>query len=190
MERYKRVFTVKQFRKLVFDAVYALNDVKSANKNSWISKEMRNHINLAVTEVNGCRLCSYKHAKEALELGMSDDDLNMYLAGNIQTADKGEAVALMFAQHYAETMGEYSEDAWNQVIKTYGINAANGIMGNIKAIMCGNVHGIAVGALIDRVKGKAVEGSGLCNEIAIVFSILIFIPAGMISSIAMKTKIK
>jgi AhpD family alkylhydroperoxidase len=188
MEKNKRNFTTKQFRKLVFDFADSLRDIIKAKKEGWVSRELQNHINLAVTEVNGCSLCSYKHTKDALEMGMPDDEIKMFLSGNIQNADDNEAVALMFAQHYAETGGYYSQEAWQRVVVTYGEDKAKGILGNTKAIMFGNAHGIALGSLGSRLKGKPVVSSKLKNELGVVFSILIYLPAALMKSMFMKKK--
>jgi AhpD family alkylhydroperoxidase len=37
---------------------------------------------LAVTEVNGCEMCSYAHTKMALEAGLSNDEIQQMLAGD------------------------------------------------------------------------------------------------------------
>ena len=42
--------------------------------------------------------------------------------------------------------------------------------------MMGNANGIAAGALMNRLKFKPVKNSKLLNELAVTFSIIIFIP--------------
>ncbi len=48
-----------------------------------ISPAFRERLMLAVTEVNGCRYCSYYHAREALKSGISGAELAALLAGQI-----------------------------------------------------------------------------------------------------------
>lgn len=186
MEQNKRTFTVKQFWKLANNAAGAMKDIRAAEKSGIISKELQNHIMLAVTEVNGCALCSYKHSKDALEMGMSEEDIKMFLSGDLKNASEDESVALMFAQHYAEMGGEYSQEAWQRVVDTYGDEKARGIMGNIKAIMFGNAHGIALGSLGSRIKGKPVKNSKLGSELGVVLSVIIFLPAALIKNVLKK----
>ena len=62
-------------------------------------------ISLAVTQVNGCKLCSYAHAKNALKAGMTEEEVEFLLSGGFDNAPKEQLEALLFAQHYAETKG-------------------------------------------------------------------------------------
>jgi len=69
-----------------------------------ISPAFRERLMMVVTEVNGCRYCSYYHAREALKSGISAAELAALLAGQIPAgAPAGEHVALTYAQHGAET---------------------------------------------------------------------------------------
>ena len=136
-----------------------------ARKKAGMSKELIKHIMLAVTEVNGCAMCAYGHTKSALEMGMPMEDIEQLLSGGFDHLDKDEAAALMFAQHYAETGGEYSKSAWLRVVDIYGMDKARGILASTRMIMMGNAYGIAAGALWSRIKGKPVKKSRLCREI-------------------------
>jgi AhpD family alkylhydroperoxidase len=172
----KRIFTTKEFYRIVDDAVNSLKDMRHARKNGLVSKQLQNHIMLVVTEVNGCALCSYVHTKDALEMGMTAEDIQSILSGSIDHLDAAESVALFFAQHYAETVGQYSEQSWQRVVDTYGLEKANGILGVTKVIMMGNAQGIAFGALKNRLKGKPDKKSSLVHELGVLFAIIPFLP--------------
>src|SRR5690625_6346011 len=75
---------------------------------------------LAVTEVNGCEICSYGHTKYALEQGMSNEEIKSFLTGNPENISSDEMPAIIFAQHYADTKGHPSEEAWNRIVQEYG----------------------------------------------------------------------
>lgn len=168
MGKSTKVFTIKQFDDIVTKAAQSKGDLQIAKKEGLISDEFQNLLNLAVTEVNGCTLCSYKHSKDALELGMSEDDIKMYLSGDIKNASKDETVGLMFAQHYAEEGGNYSKEAWNRVVETYGEKKAKGVLGAIKMGMFGNAFGISLGSIWSRIKLNPPTNSNFKDEISIV----------------------
>lgn len=168
MGKSSKAFTIKQFEDIVNKASKGKKDLQMAKKEGLISDEFQNHLNLAVTEVNGCTLCSYKHSKDALELGMSEDEIKMYLAGDIKNANKDEAVGLMFAQHYAEVGGDYSKEAWNRVVETYGEKKAKGVLGAIEMAMFGNAFGISLGSIWNRIKLDSPKNSKFKDEFGIV----------------------
>jgi len=81
-----------------------------ARKNKVMSSEFIERIMLAVTEVNGCEVCSYAHTKIALEQGMSEEEIGKLLSGDTEDIPAEEAPAIFFAQHYADTRGNPSRD--------------------------------------------------------------------------------
>lgn len=65
-----------------------------------ISYDFRERLMMVVTEVNGCRYCSYYHAREALKSGISEDELKALLAGHLpENTPPSEYTALVYAQH-------------------------------------------------------------------------------------------
>ncbi len=113
---------------------------------------------LAVTEVNGCEVCSYYHTKEALKAGLSEDEISSMLTGSTENIHKDEAIAIFFAQHYAETAGHPDKEAYRRLIQNYGQTKGEGILAIIRMIMMGNAYGIAYGAFKkNRIKGHSVK---------------------------------
>ena len=78
----KRLHSVAEFRRLLSDAINNLGDLRDARQ-SGVSKEFRERIMLAVTEVNGCRYCSYFHSKQALEAGMTAAEVKQLANGDL-----------------------------------------------------------------------------------------------------------
>ncbi len=130
----------------------------------------------AVTQVNGCRYCSYLHTKHALESGMSEEEIKALLAGEVGDISNEESVALLFAQHYAETQANPDAESVKRLFDTYGEEKANDIIGIIQAIMMGNIHGISIDLLQSRLKGKADPDSSFWTEFSTAFGIVLFVP--------------
>ena len=154
-----------------------------ARKNKVMSSEFIERIMLAVTEVNGCAVCSYAHTKIALEQGMSEEEIGKLLSGDTKDIPAEEAPAIFFAQHYADTRGNPSRDSWQRMVKTYGAEKANGILGSIQVIMIGNIYGIAMSAFQSRLKGKPIGKSSLSYEAGMLMSVFVLFPFTLIGSL-------
>ena len=100
-------------------------------------------IMLAVTEVNGCEVCSYAHARIALEKGLRAEEVRMLLAGDAGAIPADEAIAIAFAQHYADSRGNPTRESWQRLVETQGSAKALGILGAARTMMIGNAYGIA-----------------------------------------------
>lgn len=128
--------------------------------------------------------CSYAHTKMALEMGMEAQQIEDLLAGTLEDIPQGQLKAVLFGQHYAETQGRPSEKAWDEIVQTYGQDAAKGILGTIRIMMVGNIWGIVLGLLKDRIKHRKVDiRSSLGYELLLTFSILPFIPIASIQAL-------
>ena len=58
---------------------------------------------LAVTAVEGCRYCSYFHAKQALKSEVTPEEISRLLSGDVDNCPEEEAMAVIYAQHWAES---------------------------------------------------------------------------------------
>ena len=138
---------------------------------------------LAVTQVNGCRYCSWFHTRVSLKEGISKKEIHTLLSGMFDGADKDEMLGLLYAQHYADTGGKPEEESRNSLYKAYGEDRARAIEASIKAIMVGNIYGIAFDGLMRRFRGKRMEGSKLIWELGIVLGSLLMFPVALVHSI-------
>src|SRR5699024_7749657 len=134
-------------------------------KNGNLSEDFIKRIMLAVTEVNGCEVCSYEHTKSALEMGMSSEEIKNILTGTVDDIPTQQLKAILFAQHYAETKGAPTKDTWAEIVEAYGEETSFGILGAIRMIMVGNSYGIALSAFKSRLKGIKIEQSSLPYEL-------------------------
>ena len=109
---------------------------------SEISYEFRERLMLMVTEVNGCRYCSYYHAKLALEAGIDEKELNEMLAGSIpKDAPEDEFPALLYAQHWAEQDANPDPEIYQKILDQYGQKKTDAIHIVLRMIRMGNLLG-------------------------------------------------
>lgn len=133
-------------------------------------------IMLAVTEVNGCRYCSYFHTQVSLMSGLNKKEIYRALEGDFEDAPKEELAALYFAQHYAESAGKPNPDAVICLKEAYGESKAGAIIAYVRAIMIGNVWGNMFDALRFRIKGLPVDGFTFWDESGVILGPLAMIP--------------
>lgn len=107
-----------------------------------ISPAFRERLMMVVTEVNGCRYCSYFHAKNALTAGVSQMELRQLLDRSIpQETPADELAALTYAQHWAESDARPDPEAVRCLIDTYGQEKADAIHIVLRMIRVGNLLG-------------------------------------------------
>ncbi len=163
----KRIYGARITLKLMRDFLISIGDLRRAEKDGSIDNKFVKRIMLAVTHVNGCALCSWLHTREALKIGMPQDEIARLLDGELCDAPKDEAAALIFAQHYADTLGAVDADAWRRIVAAYGVRKARGIRAAICMIMAGNAQGNVWGAFASRLKGRPERGSNLGKELGV-----------------------
>ena len=96
---------------------------------------------LAVTAVNGCRYCSYYHTKQALKSGITAKEINSLLAGDVANCPQDEAVAVAYAQHWAESNARPDPEAVQKLQEIYGSEKAGAIDLMLRMIRLGNLLG-------------------------------------------------
>jgi len=107
-----------------------------------LSPAFRERLMMVVTEVNGCRYCSYYHARLALQSGISQDELRELLAGSIPPdAPHDELPALAYAQHWAEADARPDPEARQRLVEVYGGEKAEAIEIALRMIRSGNLLG-------------------------------------------------
>jgi len=155
MEKFdKRIFTFTSLLKTTGDLLISVPAMIIATLRGLVSHAFSEKIMLAVSAVNGCRFCSWFHAKNALKSGSDmsqiEDIMKMELGDNIS---KDELVALAFAQHYAESNRNPDPETFENFKKFYGKKKSKDIMTFIKFIYFGNISGNTFDAFLHRLKG-------------------------------------
>lgn len=177
-----RLYSKREFNSIVSKMTYSILKRKKGLK--LISKEFQTKIMLAVTQVNGCQICNYYHTKQAIDSGMSNDELQSIVLGDQNNVQADEAMALLFAQHYASEKGNYSKETFGKVIQQYGIEKAYGILGVVTMISFGNAYGICLGNFKSRfTKTGKIKNSKFINELYIILSVIILFPITFINNI-------
>ena len=172
----KRLYPTKVVYRFLRDMLSSMSDMRIGRKEGLVSKEFSERIMLAVTEVNGCRYCSYFHTQVALKAGLDADEINATLAGDFGNAPAEELQALLFAQHYADRAGQPDPELVAKLMDTYGQARGRAIIANIRAIMIGNASGNAFDALRLRLKGQPSGQTSLGDELMTVFGLPLMIP--------------
>lgn len=101
----------------------------------------RERLFLAVTQVNGCRYCSFFHAQQALLQGISEEEIRAIGDGLFDKCPAGELAALCYAQHWAETNANPSLEARARLLEIYGNKTVAHIDLALRMIRIGNLTG-------------------------------------------------
>ncbi|MBK5208297.1 MAG: carboxymuconolactone decarboxylase family protein [Flavobacteriaceae bacterium] len=153
------------------------------HKSKLVAPEFVEHLQLAVTEVNGCPACSYQHTKMALRLGMSNEEISSFLSGGNEFINPNEAKAIMFAQHFADSKGFPKKYAYNSIVKEYGEKQAGIIFSAVQIMIAGNMYGIPYSAFQARLKGQAYKDSSLFYELGMLLGGIVLLPIAMVHGI-------
>jgi len=101
----------------------------------------RERLMLTVTEVNRCRYCAYVHARLALSAGLTQDEIQTLVAGELAGVPQDQAAAILYAQHWAESDGVPDRDARKRVEDTYGPERTEAMEIYMRMMRMGNLGG-------------------------------------------------
>ena len=171
-----RRYSLKELYWIVYHGMRSLPHMVKARRKKELGKEFTERIMLAVTQVNGCAVCSYAHTRMALEAGLSSGEIRDLLSGVLSGIPSVELPAILFAQHYADQRGKPARGAWDRVMASYGLPKSLGILGAIRMIMIGNAYGIAWSSFFRRFSGKPDRRSTLPYEAGVIILGSILVP--------------
>jgi AhpD family alkylhydroperoxidase len=146
--------TYKNPKEFLIDVWFALKNItrlKKLGKQKIVPPAFRERLMLAVTAVNGCRYCSYFHARQALKSGLSKTEVNGLLSGDVAGCPEDEAVAVIYAQHWAETNAHPDPEAIQRLRQTYGPEKSELIHLLLRMIRLANLSGNSWDYLMYRV---------------------------------------
>jgi len=172
----KRVFTMKEHIGIMKHAAKSLGLLMYVKKHKLFNKQFKERIMLAVTEVNGCELCSYVHTKISLSSGMNSSEIKELLNGIKDDVPEEQLVAVLFAEYYATSHEKPEKEMVNRLINEYGREKAKIICAILGMITLTNSMGISLGLFKDRLMLKRVEKSKLFNELGIPLSTMTVFP--------------
>jgi len=170
----KKVFSPGRFFTDIGFLIWHSPGIIGAFKDKHIGKAFIEKIMAVTTAVNGCVYCSWFHAKQAVDSGISEDEIKNMMSLQFQAdADEYELMALLYAQHYAETDRHPDPEMTKKLFDHYGKKTAKHIILVIRIIFFGNLFGNTWDAVISRLKGKPAKGSNVLFEL--LFFLLTFI---------------
>lgn len=167
------------FEKRIFTPGLFLNDVGflltrgpsiiGAARDESISRTFVAKIMTVTTAVNECTYCACYHAKAAVASGIGAEEVKSLLDLQFQaTASDFEIMALLYAQHYAETNRQSETHRTARLFDTYGQRTAKHIMLVVRMISFGNLLGNTWDAVLSRFKGRPAPESNVAFELAFV----------------------
>jgi len=179
---FKRKFSLREMYLAVVFAPRAMLKLIGNKKSALVDKNFVKRLQLTVTEVSGCALCSYGHAKMALRQGMSSEEINSFLSegGDNNFIKIEEAKAIIFAQHFADSKGYPKKYAYDSIVEEYGKEKAQIILSATQMMIMGNMYGIPLSAFLSRLKGKPYKDSTLFYEMKMQILGALFFPIAII----------
>jgi AhpD family alkylhydroperoxidase len=148
---HKRFYTPRSFFRDFREMVAHRSAIRETARSGRVSRGFAEKIMMAVTAVNGCRYCAYFHTRQALKEGVLEDEVARILSLELGDFPPEEAVALAFAQHWAETQGQPDPEAERRFYETYGPQVSADILNWMRMISMGNLLGNSWDALLWRV---------------------------------------
>lgn len=162
----KRVFTPLTFISSLFKSVVFLPLAAAGLIKPATSRVLREKVMLAITSVNDCRYCAWAHTRLALSNGVDIEEINELLEGVTgKVIDEKEAVAVLFAQSYAEEMTKPSSDTQSAFNQTFKGRAKLEVLAYIYAIYFANLSGNTFDAMLARFKGQKSDESLFIVEV-------------------------
>lgn len=177
----KRILTLSAFTTSVWDIFDHLGDLRHAIQSGRVDRAFAERVMMAVTQVNGCRYCSFVHTKAALLSGVTSEEIRAISTHEFGQVPPDQIAALMFAQHYAGTGEHPDPEAWQRVIADYGLTAARDLMVYIRLISLANLWGNTFDAVLSRIAGRPVSDNSPWQELAVVFGWIVIVPACIVA---------
>ncbi|PKM89506.1 MAG: carboxymuconolactone decarboxylase family protein [Firmicutes bacterium HGW-Firmicutes-10] len=184
----KKKYSMKQLFGAFVNGYRSLPILIKNRKSKRVDLQWMERLMLATTEVNGCEVCSYAHAKIALKEGLTQQEIQAFLSGSDVFVNEEESVSIFYAQHVADSMGNPDADTYIRLSQVYGAEISEIIHAGVMVMMMGNISGIPLSAFIRRLQGKAYSNSSLVYELSMLliqpFFMIVAIPIAWVSSLA------
>jgi AhpD family alkylhydroperoxidase len=137
----KRTYSLRELLADISFLTKNVRDVRRIMKEELISSTFRERLMLSVTSVYGCRYCCWAHTREALRSGIDQKEITSLLTGSVDNCPKEEAVALLYAQHWADYNASPDPEATMRLEQAYGAKKVKAINTILRMIRTGNLCG-------------------------------------------------
>ncbi len=160
------------------NAIYSMLKPKAVP----VEADFKERLMLAVTQVNGCQMCSYAHAQKALKAGVADEEIRSLLEGDMGVVPPEQMRAVLFAQHYADSRGNPDPETLVRLRASYD-SQAEAILAVIREIMAGNCFGIPLGSAKKRLGGTPDHACSLGYIAAMGFTAVVGLPFALLCAL-------
>jgi AhpD family alkylhydroperoxidase len=131
-------------RELIADLCFPIKNrkrLREVKNKGLLSPAFQERLMLAVISVEGCRYCSYFHSRLALKGGVSQQEIGKLLSGEVEGCPEEEVLAILYAQHWAESNACPDQEAVDRLEEAYGSEKADAIHLMLRMIRLGNLLG-------------------------------------------------
>ena len=161
----KKIFTAEIMAKDIGFLLLNSSKIIEVIRDKKITRAFIEKIMTVTTAVNGCVYCTWFHAKQAIESGISEEEVRNMLNLQFQAdATEFETMALLYAQHFAETNRNPDPAMTKNLFDYYGEKTANQITLFIRMIFFGNLYGNTWEAVLSRFRGVPAPNSNIIFE--------------------------
>jgi AhpD family alkylhydroperoxidase len=146
--------TYRNFKEFLADMWFLLRNtpqILRMLRRGTVSPAFRERLMLAVTAVYRCRYCTWVHTKEALRSGLTKEDVTTLLSGSVNDCPNGEAIAILYAQHWADAEAKPTPESFKMLVDSYGREKAQAVNLVLRMIRIGNLTGNSWDNLLHRV---------------------------------------
>ncbi len=147
----KRTYSLREFFADISFLTKNVMKVRRVMREKLIPSAFMERLMLSVTSVYGCRYCCWVHTREALRSGVGQEEIARFLAGSMDNCPEGEAIALLYAQHWADSDAKPDPEATRRLEQAYGAEKAEAINLILRMIRVGNLWGNTWDHLLSRI---------------------------------------
>lgn len=137
----KRFYTPRPFLRDLGQILTHLPAFAESARSKRVSRAFAEKIMISVTAVNDCRYCARFHTALALREGIPPNQIEQILSAELGDFPEEEAVALAFAQHWAEMAGQPDPEVERSFRDYYGPQVSTDILHWMRMINFGNLTG-------------------------------------------------
>lgn len=174
--RKARAFTLDEFYEVMLRGAEAIPYLQSKKDKGYLANGLKRRIMLAVSSVNGCKMCSYVHTRKALSSGMSPEEIKSILNNEYGDVPVDQAVAVLYAEHYAANREHPTMDAEKRLIEVYGENKAKAIHAACEIISMTTAIGISIDDFKNLFTFKKTHNSIFKGTVILLSMITLFPP--------------
>lgn len=137
-----------------------------------VDPTLREEINLAVAQVNGCKYCAYVHTQWAQLEGVSDEDLALLDNLDPDDFDHDKWLAITYAQSLADANFAPQSELAEELTSRSGSQVCDDIELVARSMTIANLLANTLDAFVARVRGNP-NPDGRCLDEAVIASALV-----------------